>query len=328
MSGCRFDPHWQHHGLECLRVENENLALDILPPLGAKICRFIDKAGDRDVLWHSPRVPPHRAHLHADFDDHWSGGWDEAFPTGAPSTNRYGDRLPYLGELWTQRAAWDVIECSPRRIELSFCVTTPITPARWERRLVLEQGSNVVTLNYRIENLDIRPFDFNWGVHPVQAISPAHRLDVPAGKGEVDETGGGALGATGDTYYWPHLGDLDLRHPLPLEADEFALHYLTELTDGWVASTDTADRRGFGLVFDREVFPVVWLWLVYGGWRGYYHAILEPWTGYPTSLSSAVTAGRARELAAGEVLETSIAAAVYGGVESVSELARDGFVRA
>ena len=56
--GCRFDPHWSYRGLECLRVENEHIAVEVLPELGAKIFRFIDKARDHDFLWHSPRVAP------------------------------------------------------------------------------------------------------------------------------------------------------------------------------------------------------------------------------------------------------------------------------
>jgi hypothetical protein len=325
---CRFDPHWRYHGLECLRIENEHVAVEVLPELGAKIHRLIDKARDHNVLWHSPRVTPHAAPLGANFDDHWSGGWDEAFPGGAPSLNRYGDELPYMGELWTQRAQWRLQEYSPERVEILFSLITPITPARWERRLTLDAGETAVGLHYRIENLDSRPFDFNWGIHPVQAISPAHRFDVPARRAEVDEHGGGVLGRQGDTYAWPSFGDLDMRRALGPEAGDFALHYLTELEDGWVACTDTAARRGFGLVFDRSVFPVIWLWLVYGGWRGYYQAIMEPWTGYPSPLAEAVAAGRARVLGPGEALETELSAVVYGGVESVSQLASDGSVTA
>ena len=82
------------------------------------------------------------------------------------------------------------------------------------------------------------------------------------------------------------------------------------------------------MCFDKELFPVVWLWLVYGGWRDYYHAIAEPWTGYPSPLAEAVAAGHARVLNAGEVLETEVSAVLYGGVQSVSRLHADGSVEA
>jgi hypothetical protein len=325
---CRFDPHWSYYGLECLRLENEHIAVDVLPELGAKIYRLIDKARDHDLLWHSPRVSPHAVALHANFDDHWPGGWDEVIPGGVPSTNRYGDELPHMGELWTQRAQWRLEQCGADRVELVCSIATPITTVTWERRMTLEAGSPVMRLHYRIENTGYRPIDFNWGIHPVQTISTAHRFDVPAHRAEVDEHGGGLLGNKGDAYEWPMFGDLDVRRALGPEADDFALHYLTGLDDGWVACTDTAVRRGFGLVFDKSVFGVIWLWLVYGGWRGYYQAIMEPWTGYPSSLAEAVQSGQVRTLGSGEALETDVAAVIYDGVASVSRLEADGSVTA
>jgi galactose mutarotase-like enzyme len=324
----RFDPHWRFRGMECLRLENEHLALEILPELGAKIHRIVDKARDEDVLWHAPRITPHTVPFGANFDDHWSGTWDEVFPGGVAAVNRHGDAIPYMGELWTQHARWHVEESSEQRVVLVFSILTPITPARWQRRLTLEAGSSAIRLDYRIENVGLRPFDFNFGLHPAQAVSPAHRIDVPARLGEVDEDGGGVLGRNGETYEWPMLGELDVRRVLGPEALDFTLHYLTDLTDGWLACTDTTARRGFGLTFDRTVFPVVWMWLSYGGFRGAYHAVVEPWTGYPSSLPDAVTAGRARSLAPSEAFETSISAVVYGGVESVSRLQSDGSVTA
>jgi hypothetical protein len=296
---CRIDDAWSYRGLRCIRLENGHLAVDVLPELGGNIFRLIDKARDHDLLWKSPRVHPHRADLHANFDDHWAGGWDEAFPGGAPSPNRYGDQLPYMGELWTQTATYEILEAGPAAVELALTIVTPITPARWVRRLRIERDSPVVSIRYRLEHTGHQPFDFNWGIHPVQA-----------------------------SYDWPTLGSLDVRRALGPDAECFALHYLTELDDGWVAATDTEARRGFGLCFDRELFPVVWLWLVYGGWRDYYHAIAEPWTGYPSPLADAVAAGRARVLGPGEVLETEVTAVIYGGVASVSQLQADGSVEA
>jgi hypothetical protein len=324
----RIDDRWTYHGLRVVRLENARLAIDVMPELGGKILRIVDKRGDRDVLWHSPRVEPHRAELHSNFDDHWPGGWDEAFPGGAPSPNRYGDQLPYMGELWTTGATHRIVRNDAGGVDLELVLATPITPARWTRRLVLEGDDPVLRISYRLENVGTMPFDYNWGLHPVAAISPQHRFDVPAALAEVDENGGGTLGVKGDRYEWPLMNGMDVRRALGPDAGCFALHYLTELREGWVATTDTAARRGFGLVFDRTLFPVVWLWMVYGGWRGYYHAIAEPWTGYPSPLADAVAAGRARVLDPGAVLQTEVSAIVYDGVEQVSRLAADGAVTA
>lgn len=321
---CRLDPYWSYRGLRCLRLENEHLAVDVLPDLGGKIHRLIDKRADRDLLWHSDRVQPHRAPLHADFDDHWAGGWDDVFPTGERSHNRAGEQLPHMGELWTGQADWEVLVDSPSRIEIALSLKTPITPAHWLRRISLEAQTPSVVLAYQIENIGCEPFDFNWGLHPAHALSPAQRFDVPARQGLVADSGGQHLGQSGDAYEWPLLHGLDVREALDPAKRCFALHYLTDLQEGWVASTDRATRRGFGLVFDRAVFPVVWMWLVYGGWRGYHHAILEPWTGYPSSLEVARSRGQARELGPGEKLETEVVAVIYDGVSEVSHLSAGG----
>ena len=233
-----------------------------------------------------------------------------------------------MGELWTQPLASEIVGNGPDQVELLLRATTPITPARWQRRLSLEHNSPVLRVRYRLENVGFRPFDFNWGIHPVQAITPAHRFDVPAQWAEVDESGGGTLGAKGDSYEWPLFQDQDVRYALEPSADCFGLHYLTGLKEGWVAATDTEARRGFGLVFDRDLFSVVWLWLVYGGWRDYYQVIMEPWTGHPSPLAEAVDAGSAQVLGPGESLETEVTAVVFGGVQSVSSLQADGSVTA
>ena len=117
-----------------------------------------------------------------------------------------------------------------------------------------------------------------------------------------------------------------MRRVLAPDYGSLALHYLTGLTSGWVACTDTSIHRGFGLVFDPSAFPVVWLWMVYGAWRGYYHAALELWTSYPGRLAEAVAAGRAPVFGPGEVREARVSAVLYGGVDEVTGLRADGSV--
>jgi len=329
----RIDPNWSYRGMPAVRMENRWLAVEVLPETGAKIFRLIDKVADRNVLWENARIPPHRHPIMANADDHWSGGWDEIFPDAAPSTDRYGEPTPYMGELqgsfaWT----WRVLDSGPREVKLECSTYTYITPARYTRTLTLSDDAPVLHSDIRLEHVGTRPFDYMLGTHPSLAITPAHRFDVPATDVEVDEFGGeGRLGERGDRYLWPLLTRrdgtvVDIRRVQAPEIRSFALHYLHGLKAGWAACTDTSIRRGFGLVFDPALFPVVWLWQVYGGWRGYYHAAMEAWTTYPGTLAEAVQLGRARVLNPGETLETTIHAVIYGGVESVADLRADGTV--
>jgi hypothetical protein len=325
----RIDPNWSYHGLPMVRMENRWATVEVLARTGGRILRFIDKAADRNVLWENPRMAPHEAPLFASFDDHWAGGWDDVFPGGAPSVDRYGEAMPYMGELWTARWDWRVVDRDGPALEAS--VTTPITPARYTRVIRLRDDAPVLDISYRIEHLGGKPFDYLWGIHPCLAISPSHRFDVPAVRAEIDEWAGGVIGKGGDVYDWPNLprpdgSTIDIRRVLPPDADCLALHHLTGLKAGWAACTDTSTHRGFGLVFDHATFPVVWLWMVYGAWRGYYHAAMELWTGFPGALDKAIAAGRGRILEPGGVVESSVSAVLYGGVDEVTGLRGDGSV--
>jgi hypothetical protein len=329
----RIDPHWTYRGLPAVRLENRAMAVEVLPDAGAKIFRVIDKVADRNVLWENTRIPPHRAPIFASIDDHWSGGWDEVFPTGAPSTDRYGEASPYLGEIWSAGAwKWHVDE-RPGEVSLTCSLETPITPARYTRTLTLSGDSPVLRSDIRLEHVGTMPFDYLLGTHPSLAISPAHRWDVPVRDVVVDEFGGECrLGERGDRYTWPYLTlkdgtKVDVRRIQGPELKSFGLHYCAPLLAGWTACTDTAAKRGFGLVFDPEVFKVVWLWQVFGGWRGYYHAAMEAWTSAPGTLADAVKAGTARVMNPGEVLETTVHAVLYGGVDSVGDLQAVGSVK-
>ena len=130
-----IDDHWTYHGLQVVRLQNQHLALDVLPQRGANIFRVLDKHRDIDVLWKSSRVAPHLAAVHADFDDRWAGGWDDAFPGGRSSRNRYGDLLPYMGEVWTQQADYSIGRPAPDVVSLRTTVTTPgVSRAKADQR--------------------------------------------------------------------------------------------------------------------------------------------------------------------------------------------------
>ena len=329
----RIDPHWSYRGLPAVRMENRHMAVEVLPDAGAKVFRLIDKAADRNVLWENFRIPPHRTQIFASIDDHWSGGWDEAFPTGAPSTDRYGEASPYLGELWSAASwKWRVVDTGPREVSLECSLETPITPARYTRTLTLAEDSPVLRSRIRLEHVGTLPFDYLLGTHPSLAVTPNHRFDVPVRDVLVDEFGGECrLGERGDRYTWPFLTlrdgtKVDVRRIAGPELKSFALHFCTPLLAGWTACTDTASKRGFGLVFDKDVLRVVWLWQVFGGWRGYYHVAMEAWTSAPGALADAVKAGTARVMNPGESIETEVSAVLYGGVDSVGGLEADGSV--
>ncbi len=320
-------------GLPALALDNGLLAVIVVPPMGGHVASLVDVVGDRELLWRNPRVAPRLAPYGAWFDDWWSGGWDEIFPGGDLST-LHGEKLPYMGELWCMpwSPSW---AAAPDGSEASVTTTAlgNVAAARFTRRLALRAGETVLWASYRIENLDVRPLPFTWGVHPAFAVGARHRIDLPRNAGMVVGVASSPLmGVVGQTYAWPSLpvprpsveapagrdGVRDMSSVLGREADVYGGHWATGLSDGWLALTDTATRRGVALVFDPSVFPHAWLWQVYGGWRGHQLLAMEPWTSRPQDIEGALAAGRARHLAPGEHLETRVAFALHEGLERVT----------
>jgi galactose mutarotase-like enzyme len=315
--------------LEALTLENDALRITVLPALGGHVSELVDRAAGRDLLWHNPRTTPRPAPHGGHFDDWWSGGWDEIFPSGDRGM-LHDELLPYMGELWCVPWTADIIErADGASIQATGYGT--IAPARFERTVTLRADEPVVRMHYRIENLDVRPLPFTWGIHPAFAVTSDHRIDLPAGAMLVGVSSDPSMGEVGQVYPWPELPDptapggfRDMRQVRDREAGVFAGHWATDLEDGWVALTDTSTRRGVALAFDRAVLPHAWLWQVYGGWRGHHHLALEPWTSHPQQLEAAVAAGRARFLEPGEVLETDAALVLVEGLDRVSAVERSG----
>ena len=334
--------------LPALVLENGLVSVTVVPSMGGHVASLVDVAGGRELLWRNPRLTPRLAPYGAWFDDWWSGGWDEIFPGGDLST-LHGEKLPYMGELWC--APWSASSTEAPDGSEAAVITTVlgnIAAARFTRRLALRADQPVLWASYRIENLDVHPLPFTWGVHPAFAVGTDHRIDMPENGGMVvGVTSDPLMGEVGQAYAWPSLavspapavsaaaspsspaasslapdGVHDMSRVLPREAGVFGGHWATDLADGWLALTDTAARRGVAIVFDRNVFPHAWLWQVYGGWRGHELLAMEPWTSHPQDIEGAVEAGRARVLAPGERLETWVAFALHEGLDRVTSVER------
>ncbi|HEY1167600.1 MAG TPA: DUF4432 family protein [Candidatus Limnocylindrales bacterium] len=319
---------WSLNGIPALILENAALRVAVLPELGGHVPELVDKAADRNLLWSNHRTSPRRAPYGANFDDWWSGGWDEIFPTG-DRAELHGEPLPYMGELWS--VPWSATAgMAEGRAWIEAAAFGTIAPARLERTMELRGDEPVLRVRYRLTNLDYRPLPFLWGIHPCFAVTPAHRIDLPAVQMLVGVSSGPVMGEVGASYAWPDQpdsaapnGTRDARRILAASVAVFGGHWATDLREGWLALTDSATRRGVALAFSRDVFPYAWLWQVYGGWRGHYHLCLEPWTGYPMELQQAGAAGRTRALAPGESLETETAFVLFDGLERVTSVERE-----
>ena len=328
--GASISDGWSYRGFGAITLENDLVRMTILPGHGAKIVEFISKRADRDLLYHHPRFDVRAPVFGANVDDWWTGGIDEVAPTGHAAVVD-GERLPFLGEFWSQAWSSRTTQVTPDAVAVELTCAGIITPLQIVRRMELRADEPFVRSRHRLTNLGYAPLRFMWGIHPGISVRPGARIEVPGSSGVFHE-GHPDLGIdAGARFTWPHLpsrdGPIDLSVARPPEPPSWELVFIDDLSAGWLAATDPESRSGFAMTFDRSVFPVAWLWGVYGGWRGIYAVALEAWTAQPARLDDVIAAGRERVLDPGESLETELRFIAYEGITSVTDITPDGVVR-
>jgi galactose mutarotase-like enzyme len=293
-----------------VEIENSWLRASVLPAVGGKVYDLIWKPTGRNWLWHNPRIAPHPYLIEGNFDNHWCGGWDDAFPTCDDCTYQ-GETYPALGEL--RSVEWSVDSADQRSVQLS--AFGPINPVRARKTVALDGDKPVLRMTFEITNIGFKPIDFIWGTHPALAVSAGSLVNIPAQAGLVSIAPDARSGEPGQRYSWPHLttpqGTMDMSRVLPAESCLLFGHYALELQAGWYAVEDAASGTGIVFQFSRRLLPNLWMWINYGGWRGYHHLIVEPWTSCPVNLPKAVQEGTARTLQPGETFTAEIKACLY-----------------
>lgn len=296
------------HGLRTVVLENRFLRLVILPEAGAKIWQITYKPLDVELLWNNPRIGPQRLPLNSQYDDAWSGGWDELFPNDETAVID-GEIYPDHGELWTgEWSAESFSDADTVGVRLHY--VTPISSIKIEKTIRLPHTCSRIDFHHRFQNQGRSSFPFLWKLHPAMAVSPQHRIDFPQMKILLEPEFPGTLIGAAEISDWPLVrtsqGCVDLRRVTPEDARQLYFFYGTEMQGNWCALTNTATGLACGLQFDYKVFPCCWLFATYGGWRDYNVAVLEPCTGYPLNFEAMKAAGRHRTLTPGESLETEV----------------------
>jgi galactose mutarotase-like enzyme len=300
--------------LRVIQLENDWISVSILPQVGAKILTLIDRRNNRNLLWENPRIRPQIYPIDANFDNYWCGGWDDAYPT-ADACVHQGEPFPNLGEL--RSLSWSVEELKADKAKGTVRLSTygPISAIKATKTISL--AGREVQMSFAIESLSPIPLDFMWGTHPAFAVEAGTRLIIPARTGIVGQSNHPSLGTPGERYLWPLIQGTDMSVVPDISAGINCGHYATDLEDGWFA----VETKGSGILYEfpLEKCPHLWLWLVYGGWRGYHHAVVEPWTGYPVNLAQAFEQGRHSQLDPGKTFSVTVRCMTYSAPETCSD---------
>ena len=234
-------------GFEVVGLANDDLAIETVPALGARLLSLRDLPAAREWLWRPAdgrglfASRPDLAYEHSTL-----AGADECLPTIVPC-QLDGQLIPDHGECWA--AAWSCAifpaasgETGPR---LRTSLDLPLSPLRLERTLALMDRA--VRLDYTLANLSPLPRPWLYAFHPLFPIEPGDRVELPGG----------------------------------IEADLCAENdYAKAFFPVGSAPARAILRRASGptlaLEWSGDLLPWVALWNTRGRWHGHRHLAIEP----------------------------------------------------
>lgn len=346
-TGCRISTDYTYRGMRIAFLENELLGVGILLDKGADIFTFVYKPRDMDFLWQSPiemRKPyvATSALPEGAFHDYFYGGWQEVLPSAGWASEPYlGTYQGLHGEVSLLPFEASIVEDTPDRVTLKVWTRTYRSPLFLERRMTLERERPVLFIEERLVNEAPREFAVMWGHHPAfgEPFLDEHCVvQVPAAEVEVLAFHPNGLWEPGGGYEFPRVKNRrtgkmeEVTKVRAKDTGSVDVIFFKGLAEGWYGLTHPDQRLGVGMAWDKDLFPFLWMWQVYGGhddypWYGRtYNCALEPFTSYPPAgIKNAIDNGTARILMPHEVIETKLLMVAYEA-ESIQGIELDGTV--
>jgi galactose mutarotase-like enzyme len=231
---------------------------------------LVSRHTGREFLLQPEEMPLQPVSYGDAFDEQPPSGFDECFPTVAPSAIEYAAgsdpvSLPDHGELWSR--AWDYETCGEA---LFLWVEGERLPYRFEKKIRLREHG--VELNYAVQNQGDRVLPYIWAAHPLLRTTGADRIELPADVDAVSLywSSDDRLGESGDRLPWPVDETRSLLPDLsrvPSDAPEVALKCFTGALSTGVASLYYRDpEQALRFTFDPGATPYLGLWFCYDGW--------------------------------------------------------------
>jgi galactose mutarotase-like enzyme len=286
---CSSEQGFSVHGLRGPAAE-----LRMVPELGGRIISLRSRRTGREWCWHQPRPDWLWANRPGDpFATGPQAGVDECVPTVAPCRAR-GRDLPDHGEVWCQAWTLDPLALADRMLRAE--VPLAVSPMVFGR--AIQAGADgAFRFDYSLRNLGAEPEPFIWSLHPLLALEPGDRLELPAEVRSLRLDGGiGAAIERGDAWDYPEpFADVRLDQcQVPGMPGGCVKGFAGPLAHGRAAVVN--DRTGDRLEWnwDPALVPFLGVW-INRGHGGFHHLALEPATGAPDSLADAV--GKWRQFA-------------------------------
>lgn len=315
-------------GMRAAAIENRLIRVTILLDKGADIIEFRDKATDIDFMWASPngiRNPskffPTVWDPDGNYLDYYEGGWQMLFPSIGDPAQIHSARLGIHGEACLLPFEIQSITETDKKVQLRVFSRMMRTPFEVTRTFTIEKDKTALMIDEKIRNVGGIGMPFMWGHHPALGgvfLDGEILVDIPAAEGVTHSRSFYRGFPANEKFAWPTISSGVRLDRLPLyEGKWAALANVSGLKKGFCAAGNPALGKGFAIAFDKDVFPNVWLWMVYDGmdhypWFGKARVFaMEPYSSVPDQLNRAIEEGTALTLQPGEETSTKICAMIY-----------------
>ncbi|MBA3643573.1 MAG: aldose 1-epimerase [Chloroflexia bacterium] len=352
-TACRVSEITLDCGVRAVRLENDLIAVSVLPDKGADIYQLIYKPFDLDVLWKSPWGLPRLTGIHspaadsqAAWMDAYEGGWQEILPSGGGPSHYRGAELIFHGE--ASMSVWEttIEQETADAVEVTCSLRLRRSPLSVRRVMRIEANRSVLTLTERITNLGGEPLDVMWGHHPAYGapfLSGDVRIDTNARSLRADDL----IDPPHNPFNldartaWPAAERDGTRTDLSHVPDEATprgtMAYLHDFSGdwGWYGLTNTRLGVGVGLVWPASVFPYAWFWQELHASPGYpwhqevYVMAIEPFSSIPGHGLAKVMekTGSQLVLAPGESRDVELRAVLFESSTGLLGIEPDGTAR-
>lgn len=324
---CRIK-EYTYNGLRVLTMENEFIKVSILVDKGTDIHEFIYKPKDIDFMWHSFNgIRDHnhsivtKEHPGGAFLDNYEGGWQELFPNIGEPCSYMGADLGTHGEVcllpWEYKIEYDTLD----QISVKFWVRTIRTPYLLEKTYTIKRYDPVLYIDEQVTNEGTTEMQFAWGHHP--AVGPMFLDDSCIihidGNCKIKTTDISMVLPKNSEFPWPRAQDIngqmrDLSKVLHPDEKTYMEYAVTDLAKGWYSIENTSLQVGFGMEWDKDLFPYIWIWAPNCGQDGYpwygrsYTLALEPWSTIHANLERAIQHNEGIKILPGQTMKTQLKA--------------------
>lgn len=271
-------------GFQSIKLENQHLAVNILPDLGFKIASIYHKDKEFEFLHQPAKGSYDQAEYGADFSKFDTSGIDDCIPTideckypGSYTT------LPDHGDTWSVK--FDVLETTDS--SATGRVKLRSLPLEFEKKITLEDKK--INIQYRVKNLSDKAIYYLWAFHGLNNYSKDTEIEFPK---EYQNY----INVQNDEVW-----DFDITKLRNFKDNHTFKYYFTdELKAGKVSLVHKDVDLKYTINFDTHDLPYLGVWLTTGGFKGEKNVAIEPCNGFYDSLEKAVELGKAKQVLAKE----------------------------